>query len=65
MVGFFWQRAWIIFNDKMERTNGIDLTYARFNLKDTLSDKQLGEFWHFLLSEFTPAIQTIKGGGGR
>jgi hypothetical protein len=37
-------------------------TYVRrFNLKDTLSDKQVGEFWHFLLSEFTPAIQKIKG----
>jgi len=37
-------------------------TYVRrFNLKDSLSDKQVGEFWKFLLGEFVPAIQKVKG----
>ena len=37
-------------------------TYVRrFNLKDFLNDEQVGKFWHFLLSEFMPAIHTIKG----
>lgn len=37
-------------------------TYVRrFNLKDSLNDEQVGKFWHFLLSEFMPAIHTIKG----
>ena len=37
-------------------------TYVRrFNLKDSLSDKQVGEFWKFLLGEFVPAIQKGKG----
>ena len=37
-------------------------TYVRrFNLKDSLSDKQVATFWKFLLSEFVPAIQKVKG----
>ena len=37
-------------------------TYVRrINLKDSLSDKQVAEYWHFLLSEFLPAIQKVKG----
>jgi hypothetical protein len=37
-------------------------TYVRrFNLKDSLSDKQVGEFWKSLLGEFVPAIQKAKG----
>lgn len=37
-------------------------TYVRrFNLKDSMSDKQVGEFWQFLVNEFVPAIQKIKG----
>jgi len=37
-------------------------TYVRrFNLKASLTDKQVSEFWKFLLSEFVPAIQKIKG----
>jgi hypothetical protein len=32
-------------------------TYVRrFNLNDSLSDKQVGEFWQFMLGEFVPAI---------
>jgi hypothetical protein len=33
----------------------------RINLKDSLSDKQVGEFWQLLLGEFLPAIQKVKG----
>jgi hypothetical protein len=33
----------------------------RFNLKGSLSDQQVGDFWRFLLSEFVPAIQKVKG----
>ena len=37
-------------------------TYVRrFNLKDSMSDKQVGEFWQFLVNKFVPAIQKIKG----
>jgi hypothetical protein len=37
-------------------------TYVRrFNLKDTLSDKQVNDFWKFLMGDFVPAIQKIKG----
>lgn len=37
-------------------------TYVRrFNLKDSLSDKQVGDFWNFLLSEFVPALQKATG----
>ena len=37
-------------------------TYVRrFNLKDSLSDTQVNDFWKFLLTEFIPAIQKIKG----
>jgi hypothetical protein len=36
-------------------------TYVRrFNLKGSLSDQQVGDFWRFLLSEFVPAIQKVK-----
>ncbi len=37
-------------------------TYVRrFNLKSSLSDKNVGEFWKFLLGEFVPAIKKVKG----
>jgi hypothetical protein len=37
-------------------------TYVRrFNLKHSLTDKQVGEFWKFLLGEFVPAIAKSKG----
>ena len=37
-------------------------TYVRrFNLKESLSDKQVNDFWKFLLGDFVPAIQKIKG----
>jgi len=37
-------------------------TYVRrFNLKGSLSDKQVSDFWKFLLGEFAPAIQKVKG----
>jgi hypothetical protein len=37
-------------------------TYVRrFNLKDSLNDKQVGDFWKSLLEEFMPAIQKVKG----
>jgi hypothetical protein len=37
-------------------------TYVRrFNLKDSLSDQQVGTFWKFLLGEFVPAIQKVQG----
>jgi hypothetical protein len=37
-------------------------TYVRrFNLKDSLSDKQVGEYWKALMGEFVPAILKLKG----
>ena len=37
-------------------------TYVRrFNLKDSLTDLQVREFWRFLLIEFVPAIQKVAG----
>ena len=37
-------------------------TYVRrFNPKDSLTDKQVGDFWKFLLGEFVPAVQKTKG----
>ena len=37
-------------------------TYVRrFNLKDSLNDKQVEGFWNFLLSEFVPALQQPPG----
>ncbi len=37
-------------------------TYVRrFNLKDSLNDKQVAEFWNFLLSKFVPAFQKPAG----
>lgn len=37
-------------------------TYVRrFNLKESLSDQQVGEFWKFLLGKFVPAIQKSAG----
>jgi hypothetical protein len=37
-------------------------TYVRrFNLKNSLSDKQVGDFWKFLLGEFVPALQKPAG----
>ena len=37
-------------------------TYVRrFNLKGSLNDKQVSDFWKVLLSEFVPAIQKVKG----
>ena len=37
-------------------------TYVRrFNLKDSLSDKQVSDSWKHLLGEFIPAVQKVKG----
>jgi hypothetical protein len=37
-------------------------TYVRrFNLKSSLSDKEVSDFWRNLLSEFVPALQSAKG----
>lgn len=37
-------------------------TYVRrFNLKGSLGDQQVGDFWRFLLGEFVPAIEKVKG----
>jgi len=37
-------------------------TYVRrFNLKDSLSDKQAGDFWKFLIGQFMPAIGKAAG----
>jgi len=37
-------------------------TYVRrFNLKSSLGDKQVSDFWKMLLGEFVPAIQKVKG----
>jgi hypothetical protein len=37
-------------------------TYVRrFNLKDSLSDKQVGDFWKFFLGDFVPALQKPAG----
>ena len=37
-------------------------TYVRrFNLKSSLSDKQVSDFWKSLMSDFIPAIQKVKG----
>ena len=32
-----------------------------FNLKDSLSDAQVGEYWRFLMGEVVPAIQKVNG----
>ena len=37
-------------------------TYVRrFNLKESLGDKQVNDFWKFPLGDFVPSIQKIKG----
>ena len=37
-------------------------TYVRrFNLKNTLSDKEVNDYWRTLLTEFVPAVQKVKG----
>ena len=37
-------------------------TYVRrFNLKDSLSDAEVIEYWRFLTDEFLPLIQKAKG----
>jgi hypothetical protein len=37
-------------------------TYVRrFNLKSSLNDKEVNDFWRNLLSEFVPALQSAKG----
>ena len=37
-------------------------TYVRrFNLKSSLSDKQVNDFWKLLMGELVPAIQKVKG----
>ena len=37
-------------------------TYVRrFNLKSSLSNKQVNDFWKALMREFIPAIQKVKG----
>ena len=37
-------------------------TYVRrFNLKGSLSDKQVSDYWKHLLGVFVPAIQKVKG----
>lgn len=37
-------------------------TYVRrFNLKSSLADTQVHDFWTFLLGEFMPALQSGKG----
>jgi len=37
-------------------------TYVRrFNLKSSLSNKQVNDFWKTLMREFIPAIQKVKG----
>ena len=37
-------------------------TYVRrFNLKASLSDKQVNEYWKFLLGKFVPAIRKGEG----
>jgi hypothetical protein len=37
-------------------------TYVRrFNLKESLSVQEVTTFWKFLLSEFVPTIQKVKG----
>jgi hypothetical protein len=48
------------FAKQRRSTHGIPYV-RRFNLKSSLSDKQVGEFWQFLLGEFVPAIQKVKG----
>jgi hypothetical protein len=45
-----------------KRGEAMASTYVRrFNLKGSLSDQQVGDFWRFLLSEFVPAIQKVQG----
>ncbi len=37
-------------------------TYVRrFNLKDSLSDAEVGQFWRFVMDEFVPAGLRISG----
>lgn len=36
--------------------------YARrFNLKDSLSDSEVGAFWNFMTTEFVPACRNVTG----
>lgn len=32
-----------------------------FNLKDSLNDAQVGEYWRFLMDEVVPAIEKVNG----
>jgi hypothetical protein len=55
-----WQREYVVSNNNGEVR--MASTYVRrFNLKSSLSDQQVGEFWQFLLGEFVPAIQKVRG----
>jgi hypothetical protein len=55
-----WQREYVVSNNNGEVR--MASTYVRrFNLKSSLSDQQVGEFWQVLLGEFLPAIQKVKG----
>jgi hypothetical protein len=48
--------------EKQQRRETVASTYVRrFNLKDSLSDTQVRDFWRFLLGEFVPAIQKSAG----
>jgi hypothetical protein len=55
-----WQREYVVSNNNGEVR--MASTYVRrFNLKSSLSDQQVGEFWQVLLGEFVPAIQKVRG----
>ena len=37
-------------------------TYVRrFNLKSSLTDQQVNDFWKLLMGEFVPALQKVEG----
>src|ERR1039458_4088408 len=47
-------------SNKGDRT--MATTYVRrFNLKDSLTDKQVGDFWKSGLGEWIPVIEKVKG----
>jgi hypothetical protein len=48
--------------DKLEGSKAMATVYVRtFNLKDSLSDREVIDYWQFLLSEAVPVVQKVSG----
>ncbi len=48
--------------DKLEGSEAMATVYVRtFNLKDSLSDREVIDYWQFLLSEAVPVVQKVNG----